>query len=183
MARRGKRLKRLGQALLAFAPVLGVALAAYSLSATHPLGPALIAGFGAATLTAAAGILLWARAVSQPAKPDTGALERQLNRLVARLREINTNSENIDVQDVRQMISAELGEDVYGFLSDQSSLRRDLGERDFAELIGHLNEGHRNLGAAQSASAQGQAEVVWDCLGAAEERLIEAHRLLHLRGQ
>lgn len=104
--------------------------------------------------------------------------EQHLNRLVTKLQEFNTNSELVDVGRVLDWIDAELSADLSAFLDLQGSLRLRLDEAAFDLLIRRFKEGQRNIGDARSASMQGSAEAVWDSLGAAEDRMTEAYRLL-----
>ncbi len=135
-----------------------------------------------ALMVAAAGMVLLRHSLRKsistaPSDDDAEAVEAQLDRLVARLQNINTNSESIDVREVSRVIDNELAIDINGCAAAREMLSRRWGLQPYADFLSRFVEGQRNIRLAREASAAGNAEDVWDNLGSAEACLLDAHRL------
>ena len=160
-----------------------VVLTGYALLAPEPQWKAAGAAYGASFLLGAAGaiLLIWSRgAPADDTEPeeDSGAVEQHLSRVVTALQDLNTNSENIDVQEVGRMIDTQLAEDVTGFTRARDFLSRLLNPEAFTNLMVRFDAGYRSIRQARTASAEGNAEGVWDNLGVAEQRMAEAYSML-----
>lgn len=170
---------------MALALALAVVVAGYALAASAPRWWVVGIAFAAVLLLGLGGSALWlgaangeAAAAELTVRLNAGSLEAQLNRLVSKLQAINTNSETIDVREIGAMITSELGDDVRELDHARSFLSHYLDRGSYADLMIRFDDGQRCLHQAQSASAQGDVEQVWDSLGSAEQRMAEAYVLL-----
>lgn len=120
------------------------------------------------------------RSVEQepPGVDDADAVEAQLDRLVSHLQNMNTNSENLEVQEISRVIDNQLAPDLNGCVASREALSRRWGLQSYADFMSRFAEGQRNIQQARQASAAGNVEEVWDNLGSAEARMIEACALL-----
>jgi hypothetical protein len=136
---------------------------------------ALVAVVGVVILRRTAGA---AAADTETVRIHIGVLEGSARRLVERIAALNQNRDEIFVYDVHGRIDAELSSEFTGFAGARESMIHAIGLQEYAQIMDNFARAERLVNRAWSASADGYVDEVWSCLGAAEEAMREADRLL-----